>query len=206
MSKLKFLLVGDTKAPTRNLTSDGSDAGIDVYVPNLTDKFIEDLTKKNPGHPFKWGLIGAPIPKGEEDNNNAGMFIYLGPGQDLLIPTYVKARIPSDYYLQVSGKSGVTTKQKLDVSIAGVVDASYEGIIHVHAVNFSNEIRFIEFGQKIAQFVPIRIDNQGIEVYYDEKVEEFKDIAENVKTTEESFYEGHTKDRKDGGFGSTGVK
>lgn len=202
--KVKFLVVGDTKAPTRNMTSDGADAGIDIYVPNLTDKFIEDLTKKNPGHPFKWGLIGAPTPEGEENNPNAGMFIYLGPGQDILIPSYLKTRVPSDMYLQVSGKSGVSTKQKLDVSIAGVIDASYEGISHIHVVNYSNEIRFIEFGQKIAQLVPIKIDNQGIEVYYDNAFEGFKDVAENAKTTEEKFFEGHTKDRKDGGFGSTG--
>lgn len=204
--KVKFFVVGDTKAPTRNMTSDGADAGIDIYVPNLSDQFIEELTKDNPGHPFKWGLIGAPLPEDKQDDKNAGVYLYLGPHADILMPTYLKTRCPPDMYLQVAGKSGVSTKQKLDVSIAGVIDASYEGIAHIHIVNYSNEMRFIEFGQKIAQIIPIKIDNQGIEVYYDEAFEGFKETPDNLKMSTEKFFEGHTKDRKSGGFGSTGTK
>ena len=204
--KVKFLVTGDVKAPVRKMTSDGADAGIDIFVPNLSDAFIEEITKENPGHPYKWGLIGAPVADEKEKNPNAGVFIYIGPGQSLLIPTYLKTRIPSDMYLKIADKSGVSTKQKVEVSIADTIDASYEGISHVLITNFSNEIRFIEFGQKIAQLIHIKIDNQGIEIFYDEAFEGFKDIAENTKMSSEKFFEGHTKDRKEGGFGSTGIK
>lgn len=196
-NNVKILVCGDTKTPVR---AAGFDAGIDVFVPNLTEKFMKDLTDKNPGHPFRWGVVGTPPENEEEIKQNEGLYLYLAPGEDLLIPTYLKARIPNNMYLKVANKSGVCTKQKLVVG-ADTVDSSYEGIMHVHIFNASNAMRFIQFGQSIAQLIPTLIDNQNIEVYFDESVDIFKDKADNEKTSFEKFYEGHESKRKDKGFG-----
>lgn len=194
--KVKLFVCGDVKAPKRDA---GYDAGIDVFVPNLTEQFMVDLTKKNPGHPFRWGVIGSPVENEENVKQNEGLYLYLAPGEDLLIPTYLKARIPNDMYLKVANKSGVCTKQKLVVG-ADTIDSSYEGIMHIHIFNASNSMRFIQFGQSIAQLIPIKIDNDEIEVWYDDSIELFKEMKN--QTTAEKFYEGHESKRKEKGFGN----
>lgn len=198
-TNVKFYVCGDVKPPVRKA---GLDAGIDVFVPNLTEKFMVDLTAKNPGHPFRWGVIGSPIEKsedGKEPGQNDGLYLYIAPHEDLLIPTYLKARFPDNMYLRCANKSGRCTKQKLIVG-ADTIDASYEGIIHVHVFNASNSMRFIQFGQSIAQFIPTLIDNSEIDVWYDEKNPLFKDLKQ--QTSEEKFYEGHVTERGDKGFGA----
>lgn len=202
--KVKFLIVGDVKAPKR---AAGYDAGIDVFVPNMTEQFMKDLVDKNPGHPFRWGVVGAPPEDPEHPKDNEGLYLYVAPGEDILIPTYLKARIPMNMYLKVANKSGVCTKQKLTVG-ADTIDSSYEGVMHIHLFNSSNAMRFISFGQSIAQLIPTLIDTQEIEVAYDEAVKDetkekvsAADFDKLTFTTAEAFYEGHASKRKDKGFG-----
>jgi dUTPase len=196
---IKFFVTGDVKPPQRNT---GLDAGFDFFIPNLNEKFIKDLTEKNPGQPFRWGLVGAPTNE-EELRENKGIFLYVPAHEDILIPTYIKARFSKDWCLRVSNKSGVATSQKLTVG-AEIIDSSYEGIIHVHLFNSSNATRFLEFGQKIAQVIPIRINTEEHEIYYDNTIEAYKEFKNFISV--EDFYEGHESARKDQGFGSTGIK
>lgn len=196
-NKVKLFVCGDVRAPKRD---PGMDAGIDLFMPNLTDRFMIDLTKLNPGHPFRWGVVGAPSGDGKDPaTKNDGLYIYIAPGEDLLIPTYVKARLPKNVYLRCAPKSGVSTKQKFDI-VADTIDYSYEGMLHVHLTNFSNSLRFIQFGQSIAQVIPEVINTEEIEVWYDESLPEWKDMAN--RTTAETFYEGHLTNRGDKGFGN----
>lgn len=195
MIMVKFFVCGDVKPPKR---AAGLDAGIDVFVPNLTEKFMMDLTAKNPGHPFRWGVIGTPVDDAKEVDQNDTLFLYLAPHEDLLIPTYLKALMPKDVYLKVANKSGVSTKQKF-ITGADTIDYSYEGVMHVHVINSSNSMRFIRFGQSIAQLIPVKIDTDEIEVWYDEKNDSFKEFKN--RTTDEAFYEGHESARHEKGFG-----
>ena len=196
--QVKLFVCGDTTAPQRKK----GDGGIDFFVPNLSEQFIKDLTEKNPGQPFRWGLVGAP--QNEEDmKTNNGIFLYLPAHEDILIPTYVKSRFPENMVLRMSNKSGVSTNQKLIIG-AEIIDSSYEGIIHVHVFNASNNQRFIQFGQKIAQAVPILINKEEIEIFYDNKIEAFKEYKNFVSL--EDFYKDHNSERGEGGFGSTGLK
>lgn len=190
---IKLFVCGDVTPPKRNC---GQDAGIDFFVPNLTEKFIQDLTEINKGHPYTWGLVGAP--SYNENDTNEGVFIYVPPHSDILIPTYVRAYIPSNEAILMTNKSGVATKHKLVIG-ADTVDSSYEGIIHIHLINSSNSMRFIGFGDKIAQGVPIVVDNEKIEVHYDESIEKFSEFKNT--TTVEKFFEGHSSDRGEKGFG-----
>ena len=196
---VKLFVCGDVKPPQRK----AGDAGIDFFVPNLSEKFIADLVEKNPGQPFRWGLVGAPSNE-EEARDNKGIFIYLPPHEDILIPTYVKARFPSNIALQANNKSGVATNQKLGFG-AQLIDAAYEGIIHIHVFNNSNSQRFIEFGQKLMQFVPVYIDEKPIEIFYDNSIEEFKEYKNFISV--EEFYKDHETHRGEKGFGEgTGLK
>lgn len=195
---IKFFVCGDVNPPKRNT---GEDAGFDLFVPNLSEQFIKDLAEKNPGSVARWGVMGAPKDE-EEAKKGEGLFLYLLPNEDLLIPTYIKSRMPSDYCLRISNKSGVATKQKLIVG-AEIVDSSYEGIIHMHVINTSNRMQMINFGQKLCQAIPIKINNLEHEVFYDNKIEQFKEFKNFV--SEEDFYDGHKSDRGSGGFGSTGL-
>jgi dUTPase len=197
--KVKFFVCGSVKPPQRRA---GEDAGFDFFVPNLNEQFIKDLTEKNPGQPFRWGLVGAPTNE-EELKENKGVFLYLPAHEDLLIPTYIKARVANNIVLKVTNKSGVATSQKLIVG-ADTIDSAYEGIIHIHIINSSNATRFIEFGQKLAQIIPIVIDNQEHEVYYDNTIEEFKEFKNFISV--EDFYKDHNSSRGEAGFGSTGLK
>lgn len=171
---IKFLVTGDGIAPKRAL----GDAGFDFYVPKYSDALVDEInTKSN----RKVNIV--------KDVNIEEVKIKLYPHEDILIPTYVYSQFSSNIALVAKNKSGVATKQKLDVG-ACVVDSSYQGVIHVHVTNVSSEPQFIEFGKKIVQFVPFLIDDSEHEVFTDLKPEEFFNNKSN---------------RGAGGFGSTGL-
>lgn len=111
--------------------------------------------------------------------------INLQPGEHILIPSGIKASVPSGYALIAFNKSGVCTKQCL-MAGACVVDEDYTGEIHFHLYNFSNKNQIIKRGQKIIQFILLKINYENVEV-----VENLDD-----KITE----------RGSGGFGSTGLQ
>jgi dUTPase len=194
MNAVKLFVHGDVKPPQRK----AGDAGIDFFLPNLSEQFIKDLSDKNPGQPFRWGLVGAP--KDEKDmENNDGVYLYLPPGEDILIPSYVCSRMDANIVLQVNNKSGVCTNQKLGFG-ANVIDASYMGMIHIHVINYSNNLRFLSFGQKLVQMIPVIYNDTEIEIFYDESKEAFKQFKNTV--TRDTFFEGFSfTDRGDRGFG-----
>jgi len=92
----------------------------------------------------------------------------------------------------------VATKQKLAIG-ANVIDSSYQGMIYIHVFNFSNTLRFIEFNQKITQLVPVKINSQPLDIFYSDKIEDFKEYRNFV--SEEKFYESTISTRGDKGFG-----
>lgn len=109
------------------------------------------------------------------------------PGESVLIPSGIKAEIPSGYMLTAFNKSGVATKQTL-IKGAEVCDEDYQGEIHIHLINVGTEAQTIEPGQKLTQFILVP-------VFYDSIEEVPIDELFSAKT-----------ERGDGGFGSTGTK
>ena len=107
------------------------------------------------------------------------------PGKDILIPSGVIARVPTGYGLVAMNKSGIATKQNL-IYGAQLVDPDYTGEIHLHVINVGDKVVDILPGQKLLQFALIPVSFEDVEV-----VEKLDDI----KT-----------ERKDGGFGSTGLQ
>lgn len=112
--------------------------------------------------------------------------ITLGPGESANIPSGIKANIPKGFALVAMNKSGVATKQGLQVG-ACVIDEDYQGEIHLHVVNISNSVTTVQPGQKLVQMLLIPV-----------RYEEVVVVAES-----ELFHE--VSQRGEGGFGSTGL-
>lgn len=110
--------------------------------------------------------------------------ILLGPGEDALIPSGIKAQVPAGHALVAFNKSGVATKNKL-IKGAEVVDEDYQGEIHIHVFNNGRTTTMINPGQKLMQFVLLQVNYEDVEV-----VESLDQIE---------------SERGEGGFGSTGV-
>lgn len=126
----------------------------------------------------------------------------VNPGEDVLIPSGIKAQLPEHYMLMAAEKSGVVTSKQACEKIgrkpksgafnsivilgAKIVDEDYQGEIHIHLVNVGKDSIRLLPGMKIAQFILVPVSYDELE-----EVPE-KELFEKVS------------ERGDGGFGSTG--
>ena len=108
------------------------------------------------------------------------------PGDRYLIPSGIKASVPKGYALIAMNKSGVALNKQLLVG-ACVVDSDYQGEIHLHLVNVSNDTVEIRPGDKLVQFLLVPVDHCQVE-----------------EVTEANLFSATTS-RGAGGFGSTGT-
>lgn len=139
MDEIKILKTMKVKTPTRGTAVA---AGIDFYVPELTEEFITAFKEKNPTVEIREFFQGG---------------IVLRPHQRVNIPSGIKVEIPHGYALIAYNKSGVSLKYGLDIG-ASVVDEDYKGVVHLSLVNTSEEEVIIEYGQKIIQFLLIPVN------------------------------------------------
>lgn len=100
----------------------------------------------------------------------------VNPGEDILIPSGIKAKAPEFYMLMAAEKSGVVTSKQAAIKAgrkpkngafssviilgAKIVDEDYQGEIHIHLINVGKEAVTLYPGMKIAQFilVPVMYD------------------------------------------------
>lgn len=138
---LRYSKVREVKSPNR---ANPTDAGMDMFIPKIDEKFEEDFKSKNcysnariNGH----NQIVIPI-KGRA-----------------CIPSGCHFDIDEGYALIANNKSGVATKLGL-VFGAAVCDSDYQGEVHISVINTSGYDVLLEEGQKIIQFLymPIRTD------------------------------------------------
>jgi dUTP pyrophosphatase len=115
--------------------------------------------------------------------------VVIPPGQRKLIKTGVRSAIPKGYYGQILPRSGLALNHGI-MTMAGVVDSEYRDEIKVLLYNSGPEEFVIKRGDRIAQFVIIKI-NLDADTYleHDIDIEEFLDTERGLK-----------------GFGSSGVK
>lgn len=171
---MNFSKIRNVKTPNR---ANKGDAGIDFFFP-------EDL---------KYGDIKL---NGEAIGTNVNHFpmrakddvthIILKPHEDVLIPSGIKVDVPFGTVLNAFNKSGVALRFKL-VRGAETIDNGYQGEVHLHLINYSNETITIKPGQKLIQFIHLPII-----------------IEEWVQKEEIDLYNSDTT-RGTGGFGSTGT-
>lgn len=129
---------------------------------------------------------GTPESAGIDFFVPEGIFANLSPGQSCLIPSGIKADVPTGYALVAFNKSGIAAKKQLYVG-ACVVDEDYQGEIHINLTNVGSDSVEINSGEKIIQFILLPV---------------FYDIIEEVSL--ENLYEQESI-RGAGGFGSTGT-
>lgn len=173
----------------------------------------QSITKRILQVPFEKTLDSAKEPiYAHLTDSGADIFaaedLTIDPGQTRLLSTGLKVQIPAGYELQIRPKSGISLKTKLRIANSpATIDESYRGVVGVIIDNIEPPIRKIDFhknengeiissvecgrsytiekGQKIAQFVLSQVPKAHF-VCVDR-------IDENT-------------DRKDGAFGSTGLK
>lgn len=176
---IQFTRIRDVKAPNR---ANSNDAGMDFFIPNYTESFLIDLQKKNENNKVAYAI----------KKNEAGdeyLEIILSPFAQVNIPSGIRVNIlDKGTYLDANNKSGVATKYRLDVG-AKVIDADYQGEVHLNLINTSDEYITLTSGQKIVQFIHKEyIKTRLIEI----SPEDYDNIP--------------TSDRGTGGFASTGEK
>jgi dUTPase len=175
---IKFLIEPgfDVKPPQR----EAGNAGIDFFVPNLNEIFRAAFHAKN-------NILKTYI----KENEDGTAAIVITPHADANIPSGIHSYINENIGLIAVNKSGIASNKKLVVG-ACLVDPNYQGIIHCHVINTSDQPQIIPLGTKIVQFVPYEFDTSDIEVISNTTKEDFyKDLAFN--------------NRGDGAFGSTGT-
>ena len=128
---MNFAKVRDVKLPKRNSSGD---AGIDFFVPEVSEDFTRLLLNKNP------------------DIVINGKTIAIRPHGSIMIPSGIHVRVPVDHALIAFNKSGIAGKQQLTVG-ACVIDNSYQGEVHINMINTSDKHQLIDFGSKLVQFI-----------------------------------------------------
>jgi dUTP pyrophosphatase len=102
-------------------------------------------------------------------------------GGRALIDTGLAIRVPDNCYGRVAPRSGLAVKYGIDVG-AGVIDSDYTGPVKVLLFNHGDADFVVNAGERIAQFIVVKIDARAF------------DVAEALGDTE----------RGAAGFGSTG--
>lgn len=108
------------------------------------------------------------------------------PGARELVGTGVYVEVPSGYVLKLYPRSGLSLRGLTLANCTGIIDSDYRGEIKAIILNTSNDIRHIDMGDRIAQFMVERVEDYTFTL-----VQNLEDLS-------------LTK-RGDGGFGSTGT-
>lgn len=136
---ISFVKIRNVKTPSRGTSQS---VGIDFFVPEFNDQFVNDLKEKNKNV----NLI---------DNKT----IQLLPHESILIPSGIHVKLPENTFLNAFNKSGVSSKKSL-LKMAETVDEDYQGEIHISIINSGNKIQTISENEKLIQFIllPARYD------------------------------------------------
>ena len=128
---MKFAKIRDVKSPCRG-TNESS--GIDLFVPNYSEDFLNVLKEKNQYLPIdEKGIILHSLKR-------------------VLIPSGLKFAVPKGYDLCADNKSGVSVKRGL-IFGARVIDYDYQGETFISIINVSDETQYISWGEKIIQVI-----------------------------------------------------
>ena len=179
--KIQFTKIRDVKSPNRaNL----NDAGMDFYIPNYSEEFSNDLKAKNKANNLQYILDGED---GEKPNYT--LRIIIPAGEQINIPSGIKVNIlDKNTYLEANNKSGIASKYHLVVG-ASVVDADYQGEVHLNLINTGNTDVEVFSGMKIVQFIHKYYIHTDLEEI---SIDEYNSLK--------------ASDRGSGSFSSSGIK
>lgn len=177
---LKYVKTRDVEYPSRG---HATDAGIDFFVPTISDDFIKDLEA------IEANATGVAFVN-HRFNGGGKNEIHIQPGSNVLIPSGIKIEVPYGYMGLFLNKSGVASKKDALIG-AQVIDTFYSGEVHIDIHNVGSEMLILTEGMKLAQMVMIPVL-----------------ACDLTLVDEEQLYDWMTQDsvRGAGGFGSTDLK
>jgi dUTP pyrophosphatase len=179
--KIQFTKIRDVKTPSR---ANSHDAGTDFFIPEYSKEFLEDLKAKNKNNELGYILEGD-----DEENPNYTLRIVIPAGEQINIPSGIKVNIlDKNTYLEANNKSGIASRYHLVVG-ASVVDADYQGEVHLNLINTGNTDIEVFSGMKIVQFIHKYYIHTDLEEI---SVDEYNSLK--------------VSDRGDGNFGHSGIK
>jgi len=161
---LRYAKVRDVKDPVRGHPTD---AGIDFFVPNYSQEFVDDLKK-----------INGKINKQTEITNMGRIILDMGDG--VLIPSGIITEINFGTMGLFLNKSGIASKKDILIG-SQVVDTYYSGEVHINLHNVGRETVEINPGDKVVQYAiipimtPIPKEFSKEELYKEMKAEEYRD-------------------------------
>ena len=150
-----------------------TDAGIDFYMPESLEYVLAG------GKGIKVSLADKAV-NGETIKTLA---LYIEPHESVLIPMGVKSKFEEGNALVLFNRSGIASKKHLFRG-ACIVDSEYRGTIFVNLTNVSNEVQYLQPGEKLIQAMLLPAP----------EIEVVEDKVEN------------DTERVEGGFGSTNNK
>lgn len=107
--------------------------------------------------------------------------VCIAAGERRLVDVGIRLAFPSDVYVRIAPRSGLSVRHCIDVG-AGVVDSDYRGVLKVLLINNGAEVFEVKVGDRIAQMIFEQLRHFSFSVVDDIGV----------------------SDRGSGGFGSTG--
>lgn len=120
------------------------------------------------------------------DNWNDGNPMNLSLGDSVLIPMGIKLNLGKSNMMKFENKSGIAAKRGLIMG-ASIIDAPYQGELHLNLIKATHGIVEIKPGMKIAQGIFYKINYFG------------------MKECDDEILHTTVTDRGIGGFGSTGI-
>lgn len=103
---------------------------------------VRDVKTPERAHPYDAG-IDFFVPNDFKE-------VHLRHGDSIMIASGIKVQVPKGFVLILFNKSGVASKQNLDV-MACVIDCGYTGEVHINLINNGICGTTINPGQKIVQ-------------------------------------------------------
>ncbi len=183
--ELQYTIVDgyDTDEPKRGTEHS---AGLDIYIPRLTSKFLEDLKEKNKTQarilykePEPSKFSESPAPDMPDD------LYVMGHGR-IIIPTGLRFNIPTGTYLEVANRGSTAALQGL-IYGAHIIDEDYRGIVFINLINTTPHTIYLKPGTKLVQLIHKEYIRSTL-----------KQVASDV------LYEGMPfSDRGEGALGST---
>jgi dUTP pyrophosphatase len=156
-------------------------AATDFFVPEYDPVFVKDLVNKNPNKEY-YDLSVSP--------NCDSMTITVAPHGRILIPSGIRVIIGDrNTCLLAVNKSGIAANKGLIVGSC-LVDADYQGEIHISLINTTDEPVRIKTGDKVIQFMHLPILLTSFQEVLSEDFDKLKPDS----------------DRGACGFGSSGTK
>ena len=111
--------------------------------------------------------------------------VTLKPLERALIPTGMSLEIPQGYEAQVRPRSGLAVNKGLTcLNSPGTIDSDYRGEVKALLINLSTEEQVINWGERIAQVVFVKVETAQLI------------LVQQLNDTE----------RASGGFGHTGIQ